>query len=186
MTRLALLIALSVAALAQTPVARVLIVDVRANAGSVLSAPAVIDRNEAAAIDNCLAYVDAQSEHLRSAADFAQRIRSTPGTRDGLFWPLNAAGEESPLGPKFAAAAVAEQGPGRARPLFGYYFRVLAGQGLLAFPAEYRVSGARSFLVNHLGEVYAKDLGPETRRSALGMTELAPDRTWTKVASATD
>jgi hypothetical protein len=172
-----------------------------------------IDRNELNAIDMCVGYVDAQRTYFWSArrADghfaFADKIRSAPGRRDGLYWPLEAGDEESPMGPKFARAAAAELHPADARPLFGYYFKILAAQGaeaeggarnyrvdgrlvagfaLVAWPAEYGVTGVRVFQVNHRGEVYAKDLGSGTGRLAETMTAFAPDQTWTKVASAMD
>jgi hypothetical protein len=170
-----------------------------------------IDRNESNAVDACLSYVDAQFTYFWSAHRpdgqfaFAEKIRSASGMRDGLYWPLDAAGEESPMGPKFAGAAAAELNPGEAHPLFGYYFKVLWAQGpqafggardyrvggrliagfaLVAWPAEYGVTGVRTFQVNQRGEVYAKDLG--AGRSAATMTSFAPDRTWAKVASARD
>ena len=171
-----------------------------------------IVRNESAAVDMCLSYLDAQLAYFRSAPRtdgqlaFAEKIRSTAGMRDGLYWHLEGAGEESPLGPRFAAAAAAELDPVAARPLFGYYFKVLVAQGpdaaggardyrvggrltngfaLVAWPAEYGVTGVRTFQVNHLGDVYAKDLGSDTSRTAT-MTTFALDRTWVKVASAVD
>ena len=170
-----------------------------------------IDRNEAAMIDICFSYVDAQLMYFKSTrgADghfaFAEKIRSTPGLRDGLYWPLDADGDESPMGPKFAVAAATELNPADTHPLFGYYFKILVAQGrdavggardyhvdgrliagfaLVAWPAEYGVTGMRAFLVNHRGEVYAKDMGPGVGRAATAMTAFAPDRTWTKVAAA--
>jgi hypothetical protein len=127
--------------------------------------------------------------------------------RDGLYWDADVAGEESPVGPKFAAAAAAELQPGEARPIFGYYVKIMLAQGsealggardyrldgrlitgfaLIAWPAEYGVTGLRSFQVNQLGEIYSKDLGPDTHRVALSLTAFAPDRTWTKAASGTN
>jgi hypothetical protein len=170
-----------------------------------------IDRNEAAISDICLSYVDAQWMYIRSTHGgdgyfaFATKIRSTPGLQDGLYWPLEADGEESAMGPKFAVAAATELDPAAAHPFFGYYFKILVAQGpeavggardyrvdgrliagfaLLAWPAEYGVTGVRSFQVNHRGKVYAKDLG--AGRAAAAITVFDPDRTWTKVASATD
>jgi hypothetical protein len=171
------------------------------------------NRNESAAIDMCLGYVDAQVAYFRSVRRddgylaFAAKILSSPGMHDGLYWDPREAGDESPIGPKFAAAAAAELDPSETRPLFGYYFKILSAQGpeavggardyhvdgrliagfaLVAWPAEYGVTGFRTFQVNHLGEVYARDSGPDTGRATLAMTAFAPDRTWTKVASAAD
>jgi hypothetical protein len=165
--------------------------------------------NEAAVTDICASYVEAQLIYFRSDHDgdgfpaFAQKIRSTHNRRDGLYWAPKFSEDESPMGPKFAAAAVTEEQPrGESRPYFGYYFKILLGQGpeapggardyrvngrlltgfaLVAWPAEYGVSGVHSFLVNHFGDVYTKDLGSGTRRIASGMSAFAPDRSWTKV-----
>ena len=172
-----------------------------------------IERNESGAVDICLNYVDAQLAYFRSTprADghpaYAEKIRSASGMRDGLYWPPGASGEESPMGPKFAAAAAAELDPAEAQPLFGYYFKILMAQGatavggardyrvggrlvagfaLVAWPAEYGVTGVRVFQVNHHGEVFAKNLGSGTSRDAAAMAAFAPDGTWTKVACAAD
>ncbi len=172
-----------------------------------------VARNEAAIIDLCRSYVEAQLIYSQADHDadrgraFAQKIRSAAGRRDGLYWPLDADGDESPIGPNFAAAAAAEQPAEDARPFFGYFFKVLLSQGaeapggareyrvegrltrgfaLVAWPANYGLSGVRSFLVSHLGDVYAKDMGPETQRVARDMPAFAPDRSWFKVASNDD
>src|SRR3954447_16888225 len=106
-----------------------------------------IDRNEAAIVDICFSYVDAQLTYFRSThrADghfaFAEKIRSTPGLQDGLYWPLNADGDESPMGPKFAVAAATELNSADAHPFFGYYFKILMAQGPEA------VGGARDYRV---------------------------------------
>lgn len=170
--------------------------------------------NEAALPSVCARYVDAQMTYFRSRHNgggvpaYAQKIRSTPGRRDGLFWALDSSGDESPVGPRFAAAAAAEDRlPGAARPYFGYFFKILFSQGpaaaggardyrvdgrlitgfaLVAWPAEYGVSGVRSFIVNHSGDVYAKDLGPDTQRVAPGMSAFDPDRTWMKIVAGSD
>lgn len=224
--RLACVFAVCAAASAQSaPGARVVLVVDRSGAPvntawrSVHKPPASsprareIDRNESAVIDICLSYVDAQLTYFRSVprADghpaYADKIRSAAGMRDGLYWPLEDGDGESPMGPKFAAAAVTELEPGEAIPRFGYYFKILVSQGseavggvqdyrvsgrmvagfaLIAWPAEYGVTGVRAFQVNHRGDVYAKDLGPDVGRAAAGMSAFAPDRTWTKVASAID
>ena len=134
---------------------------------------------------------------------FASKIRSTPGKRDGLFWTGEGEEDESPLGPGFAAAAYEEQEPGeQARPLFGYYLKVLTAQGadanggeldyvtdaglrkgfaLIVWPAEYGVGGIRSFMINQLGYVYQKDLGPETAHVAESMAVFNPDASWRRL-----
>src|SRR5262245_52831206 len=157
-----------------------------------------IGRNELDAIQTLLAYVDAQNEYAEKdrgegSGVYAQRIASTTGKKDGLYWP----GDDSPLG-EFAAQASAEgykagQGP---IPYHGYYFRILTQQGsnapggelnyvvkgkmiggfaLLAWPAEYGNSGVMTFLVNHNGVVYQKDLGDSTSALVKRIMQFNPD-----------
>ncbi len=173
-----------------------------------------IHENEAAVVNVCTSYVEAQMIYFRSNVSgdgflaFAQRIRSPPGKRDGLYWGNDSGEDESPSGPGLAAAAITEDAPAaELRPFFGYYFKILPSQGpeapggardyrvdgrlitgfaLVAWPAEYWVSGVHSFMVDHLGDVYAKDLGPDTQRIAAGMTAFAPDRSWTKVVAGSE
>ena len=169
-----------------------------------------IGRNELDAIQTCLAYVDAQNEYAdkdrgEGAGVYAQRIVSTPGKKDGLFWRDDA--DPSPLG-ALAAQASAEgykAGEGGPTPYHGYYFRILKGQGsdapggvlnyvvkgkmiggfaMIAWPAEYGNSGVMTFLVNHAGTVYQKDLGTRTDFVAKRLTLFDPDRTWKKVDAA--
>jgi hypothetical protein len=169
-----------------------------------------IGRNELDAIQTCLAYVDAQNEyavkdHGDGIGAYAQRIVSSSGKKDGLFWRDDA--DPSPLG-ELAAQASAEgydvNGSG-STPYHGYYFRVLKGQGsdapggalyyvvrgrmiggfgLIAYPAEYGNSGVMTFLVNHAGTVYQKDLGKRTDSVAKRLTLFDPDQTWKKVDAA--
>jgi Protein of unknown function (DUF2950) len=169
-----------------------------------------IGRNELDTIQTCLAYVDAQNEYAdkdRTGAGpgvYAQRIVSDPGTKDGLYWPNTQGTGESPLG-KFIAEATAQGyrvGGGRT-PYHGYYYKILTKQGpaasggaldyivdgkmiggfaLVAYPAEYRNSGVMTFIVNHAGSVYQKDLGPHTATRAERMTSFDPDKTWRKVS----
>jgi hypothetical protein len=169
-----------------------------------------IGRNELSAIQACLAYVDAQQEYAErdvgGSGVYAQRIVSRPGRKDGLYWPAQSSDDESPLG-EFAASAAAEgyrAGQQRA-PYHGYYYKVLTRQGpnasggaldyivrgrmiggfgLVAYPAEYRNSGVMTFVVNHQGNVFEKDLGPNTARIAAGMTAFNPDNTWRPVTDA--
>jgi DUF2950 family protein len=169
-----------------------------------------IGRNELDAIETCLAYVDAQQEYAeRGVAGngvYAQRIVSRPGKKDGLYWPAQSSADESPLGELAASAAAEGYRAGQQRaPYHGYYYKVLTRQGpnapggaldyvvrgnmiggfaLVAYPAEYRNSGVMTFLVNHQGNVYEKDLGPDTARIAAGMTAFNPDSTWRRVADA--
>jgi hypothetical protein len=169
-----------------------------------------IGRNELSAIQACLAYVDAQQEYAERGVGgsgvYAQRIVSRPGRKDGLYWPAQSSDDESPLG-EFAASAAAEgyrAGQQRA-PYHGYYYKILTRQGpnasggaldyivrgrmiggfgLVAYPAEYRNSGVMTFVVNHQGNVFEKDLGPNTARIAAGMTAFNPDNTWRPVTDA--
>ena len=165
-----------------------------------------IGRNELDAIQTALAYVDAQNEYAdkdrgEGAGVYAQRIVSSPGKKDGLFWRDDS--DPSPLG-ALAAQASAEgykAGEGMT-PYHGYYFRILKGQGpdapggalnyvvkgkmiggfgLIAWPAEYGNSGVMTFLVNHNGVVYQKDLGARTGFVAERTTLFDPDQTWKKV-----
>jgi Protein of unknown function (DUF2950) len=163
-----------------------------------------IGRNELDAIQTSLAFVDAQNEYAEKdrgegAGVYAQRIVSSKGKKDGLYWP----GDDSPLG-EIAAQASAEGykvGEGRI-PYHGYYYRILTQQGpnapggalsyvvkgkmiggfaLLAYPAEYGNSGVMTFLVNHNGVVYQKDLGDYTMKLVNRMNWFDPDQTWKKV-----
>jgi hypothetical protein len=165
-----------------------------------------IGRNELDAIQTCLAFVDAENEYAdkdrgEGVGVYAQRIVSTPGKKDGLFWRDDS--DPSPLG-ALAAEASAEgyrTGEGPA-PYHGYYFRVLKGQGsdapggafnyvvkgkmiggfaLIAYPAEYGNSGVMTFVVNHAGTVYQKDLGARTDSIAKRIYLFDPDQTWKKV-----
>jgi len=169
-----------------------------------------VGRNELAAIQAILAYVDAQHEYAEKGVGgngvYAQRIVSRPGTKDGLYWPAQTGEDDSPLG-EFAASAAAEgYRAGQQRiPYHGYYYKVLTRQGpnasggaldyvvrgkmiggfaLVAYPAQYDNSGIMTFLVNHQGTIYEKDLGPQTAAIAGGMTAFNPDNTWQRVSEA--
>lgn len=164
-----------------------------------------IGRNELDAIQACLAYVDAQNEyadkdHGGGAGAYAQHIVSQPGKQDGLYWPRKTGEEESPLGSLVAAATSEGYKVGGARaPFHGYYFKILTRQGsnapggaldyvvngkmiggfaLVAYPAEYGNSGVMTFLVNHAGAVFQKDLGSDTPQLAGRITSFNPDQTW--------
>jgi hypothetical protein len=167
-----------------------------------------IGRNESDAIQASLAYVDAQREYYQRNPEggplhYAQRIASSPGKRDGLYWETEEDQRPSPLGPAFARArAEGYELKGRGDPFHGYYYRVLTAQGpdapggaydyvvrgkmiggcaLVASPAEYGVSGVMTFLVNHDGVVFQKDLGPNTAAVAKGMKTFNPDASWKRV-----
>ena len=156
-----------------------------------------IGRNELAVIQTALAYYDAQKEYASKdrngdgMLEYAQKVVSTEGQKDGLYWP----GEEdvSPLGPLLAEGVV----PGE--PYHGYRYRILTAQGshasggarsyilgkrmsggfgLVAWPAAYGETGVMTFIVNHDGVVYEKDLGDDTENAVAGITTFDPDDTW--------
>jgi hypothetical protein len=167
-----------------------------------------IGRNELDAIQTCLAFVDAEDEYAEQdrgdgAGVYAQRIVSSSGKKDGLYWPSD--NHDSPLG-ELAADASAEgyTAGGEPRPYHGYYYRILTQQGasapggamsyivkgkmiggfaLIAWPAEYGNSGVMTFIVSHSGDVYEKNLGENSAERAQSMTSFDPDRTWMKVRS---
>lgn len=169
-----------------------------------------IGRNELNAIQTSLAYVDAQHEYAEKGIGgngvYAQRVVSQPGKKDGLYWPAQSGEDESPLGDLAAAASAAGYRAGQQRaPYHGYYYKILTRQGsnapggaidyiargkmiggfaLVAYPAEYKNSGVMTFLVNHQGVIYEKDLGPNTAAIASGMTTFDPDKTWQRVSDA--
>jgi hypothetical protein len=161
-----------------------------------------IGRNELAAMQVMLAYVDAQREYAARDWDgdgvksYAMKGLSSRGKRDGLYWASLPGEPESPLGPAFADAR-----PGQ--PYHGYAFRILTAQGpsasggaksfvrngrmtegfaLIAWPAKYDYTGVMTFIVNQDGVVYEKDLGPNTAAVAAAIKTFNPDSTWQKVA----
>ncbi len=170
-----------------------------------------IGKNELAVLQVMRAYVDAQREYASRDRDgddvleYAQRIPSSPGQTDGLYWDPELNGEISPLGP-FVAEAQGEGyfaggfAPSTApEPFHGYFFKILKRQGkhapggkynyivnsnmiggfaLVAWPAEYRESGVMTFIVNQQGRVYQKDLGAATSKIARKMTAYDPDDSW--------
>lgn len=181
--------------------------DTKAGAEEILNRR--IGRNELTVIEVCRAYVAAQREYAAKnlgpggSADYAQHFTSTIGERDGLYWPVKAGEEESPLGPLIARARAAGYRPGtphlKPRPYYGYYFRILTQQGqnapggarnyivndhmtggfaLIAYPATYADSGIMTFIVNQDGIVFQKNLGPDTASIARQITQYDPDATW--------
>ncbi|WP_306532542.1 DUF2950 domain-containing protein [Geobacter sp.] len=165
-----------------------------------------IGRNELHVIDVINAYVDAQLEYAGKdcrgggKVEFAQRLISSEGERDGLYWEAKEGEPPSPLGPLMARAAT--EGYGNLSPFHGYYFKILRGQGkhavggayqyvvkdkmilgfaLVAYPAEYGNSGVMTFMVNQAGTVYEKNLGRNTRRLAETMELFDPDKSWRPV-----
>lgn len=171
-----------------------------------------VGMDELGAIDVCNAYVDAQREYAGQdrlgdgVLTYAQLLRSTPGTHDGLFWPTNSGAELSPLGPLIAQARVegyqrtARMLNDEQAPYHGYYFKILTRQGkhapggkydyiingrmiagfaLVAWPAEWGNTGVMTFIVNQQGRVFQKNLGPRTAKIARAIVTYDPDDTWT-------
>jgi len=168
----------------------------------------IVGAHELAAIDLARHFVAAQAEYASEDRDgdqvleYAQRITSTPGQQDGLYW-ASKDGDASPFGP-FVSDAGDYYAKGRQRgdPFKGYYFKVLkrqgshppggaydyvingnmiAGYALVAWPADYGVSGVMSFVVNQQGKVFQKNLGPKTSAIAAALTRYDPDTSWTEV-----
>jgi hypothetical protein len=170
-----------------------------------------IGRNELGTLQAMRAYVDAQREYASSDHDgdeileFAQRLVSSPGKQDGLYWPPDDDGQLSPLGPLVAFAQeegyeLRDSDEVDRGPYHGYYFKILKGQGkhalggkynyvingnmiagfaMVAWPAEYGGSGVMTFVVNQRGRVYQKDLGSATAKIVRKMNAYDPDSTWT-------
>lgn len=167
-----------------------------------------VGRNELYTIQVMQEYVDAQREYARlkkntdGVAEYAQRLRSTPGKRDGLYWETQDADAESPLGPLLASASREGYRPGTSatpEPFHGYIYKLLTAAGpnapggarsyikdgkltggfaLLAYPVRYGSSGVTTFIVNNQGVVFEKDLGPRTAEIAGGIKAYDPDDTW--------
>ena len=160
-----------------------------------------IGRNELAAVQSALAYHDAQMDYASvdrdgdGALEYAQKIFSTAGKHDGLYWADDDSGQISPLGPEFGKTIAGE-------PWHGYRFRILLGQGpsapggaysyligdkmsrgfaLIAWPAKYGETGVMSFMISHEGQVFEKDLGPGSEKLAQAMKRFDPDDSWTEV-----
>ena len=168
-----------------------------------------IGENELDTIQTCLAIVDAQREYAASDRDgdgllaYAQKFYSTRGKTDGLYWEVRPGEKPSPMGPLVAKAQGEGYVPGdKPAPYNGYFYRILNAQGksarggaysylvkgkmvggfaVVAYPATYAVSGVKTFIVNHEGVVYEKDLGPKTVKLAKSMKTYNPDKTWEKV-----
>ncbi len=166
-----------------------------------------VGRNELDAIQICRGYVEAQHEYAlvkregSGVNQYAQRIISTPGKQDGLFWKNADGTSGGPIGEEVGRAI--EKGYSQSDPFHGYYFKILKGQGpaaplgqldfvvkgamiggfaLIAAPSQYRITGVKTFMVSHDGVVYEKDLGPNTLELAKKIELFNPDRTWTPVS----
>ena len=164
-----------------------------------------VGANELNAIEICRGFVDAQHEYAMEKHDgskvnqYAQRVISTPGKHDGLAWQNQDGTWEGPVGEEVARALQEGYSAQGGKPYYGYYFKVLKGQGpaapmgemdfmvggamiggfaLAAAPAEYRVTGVMTFIVGPDGVVYEKDLGPDTLKTFQSMDKYNPDKTW--------
>jgi len=170
-----------------------------------------IGRNELKVMEILQAYTDAQREYTSKDRDddgvleYARKIASEKGRRDGLYWEMEEGKEESPFGPLVAAAAKTgyrvKEGPrGASRtPYYGYFYKIMEGQGpnakggaygyvvkenmilgfgMLAYPAEYGTSGIMSFMVNQEGVIHEKDLGENTSEIVETIKLYDPDQSW--------
>ena len=169
-----------------------------------------IGQNELYTINVLQAIVDAQRDYTSEDRNgdgvlaYAQKFASSPGKRDGLYWPAKAGDTPSPLGNLIADAAgqgysKSEKGP---TPFHGYYYRMLKGQGknaasgaldyvvhgraiggfaVVAYPARYANSGIMTFIVNQDGTVYQADLGKDTQAKGSAMRYFDPSKGWSEV-----
>ncbi len=164
-----------------------------------------IGRNERAAIDICNTYVKAQlvyitKNHGKSdVKEYARKLVSSPGQKDGLYWNSSINGDKSPLDPLLRDQHDYFAGKEKDEPVWGYYYRIITRQGenapggkaeyvinnnmvagfaLVAHPADYGSSGIMTFMVNHDGQVFQKDLGEDTLKSVKAIAEYNPDETW--------
>ncbi len=174
-----------------------------------------IGENELSTIETCLAIVDAQREYAMMDIDgdgvpeYAEKLMSDPGKKNGLYWESKEGEAPSPIGPVLAEARKegysGKNATGSGLPYHGYYYRALKAQGknaeggayeyvirgkmiggfaLVAYPAIYGNSGVMTFIVNHDGIVYQKNLGKDTAKYADAMKQFDPDKTWKKVEAA--
>jgi hypothetical protein len=172
-----------------------------------------IGKDEVTAIGVCQTYVVAQREYASEDRDgsgvvkYAQKLRSSPGAKDGLYWHASPDEDQSPLGPLVAEARAEGYGhktaEGEPQPFQGYRFRILTAQGpaapggaydyvingnmvagfaLVAYPAHWGASGVMTFIVNQSGKVYECNYGPESAELAEAITAFNPDAGWTPVA----
>lgn len=138
-----------------------------------------IGRNELAAIEALHAYVDAQQSYFAMNQKYAQKIVSSDGKKDGLYWPVSPGEAPSPLGPAFSP-----QEPGTG--YHGYRFRILpdksSGFAMVAWPVSYGQTGVMSFVINQDDKVYQSDLGSDSDQKARALSTYSPDKSWQPVA----
>ncbi|MDD1976072.1 DUF2950 domain-containing protein [Pseudomonas tussilaginis] len=165
-----------------------------------------IGRNELATIQGVRAYHDAQMDYAEvdrngdGVLEYAQKILSSDGQFDGLYWPEEEGVEESPLGPLFGDAAIGDD-------WHGYHYRILTAQGpsapggaydykidermtrgfaVIAWPTKYGETGVMSFMISHDGEVFEKDLGRDSTKKAASIMRFDPDSSWSEVKDEGD
>ncbi|PTR01769.1 Protein of unknown function (DUF2950) [Paraburkholderia sp. GV068] len=164
-----------------------------------------IGRNELAVIQTMLAIYDAQHDYALTDHDgdgllsYASKLASSPGKQDGLYWPTQANTPASPLGPAFIQARARQSADAGYH---GYQYRLLTSQGphapggaydylahgklyggfaVIAWPVRYGDTGIKSFMVSHAGQVYERDLGPDSAAKAKAMTSFDPGPGWAEV-----
>jgi len=167
-----------------------------------------IGKNELNAIDMCHAYIEGQIQYSSIDRDgdevleYAQKILSTEGKKDGLFWESKEGEELSPFGPLVADASNYLEGHEPGDPFKGYYYKIITRQGAnapgkrydyiingnmiagfatIAFPADYGNSGIMTFMCSHQGKVYQKNFGEDSDLIAAGIDEYNPDDSWSEV-----
>ena len=165
-----------------------------------------IGRNELLTIDACSELADAQQMYLAvsASAAFAQRIISSPGKQDGLYWPASDKQNESPLASLSGLpnSSLASFSPDQPLVIDGYTLRILTAQGddapggpmsyivngkmtggfaILATPVEYAETGIMTFMTGVNGVVYERDLGPDTAKVAASIQEFDPTGDWSPV-----
>jgi hypothetical protein len=166
-----------------------------------------IGENELATIETIHNFVIAQ--HIYASEDrtgsgiyeYAQKLISSPGKRDGLYWQAGPGDEDSPAGPLIETAAFGKAKRGEG--YFGYHYRILTGQGdnvlggkqsyivnghmtagfaVIAWPVKYRETGVQTFIANGMSVIYQRDLGPETEKKAAAIKTFNPDNNWSVVS----
>ena len=149
-----------------------------------------IGRNEMEALQVCNALLDAEKDYFADAKQYTTKFVSTAGSHDGLYW-TDTASAKSPIGPYLAHAGIdSSAGAASEKPYHGYYYRIVSSPGadsktgafsIVAFPADYRMSGVMTFTVDQNGVAYEKDLGSSTDHAAKAISSLNPHDSWKKV-----
>ena len=164
----------------------------------------LIGHNELAAMSACAAYMGAQKDYIRSDRDgdrvleYAQRIVSTPGSKDGLYWEPKSQADISPLegalsrrhsrgarkrrSPMRAMCSASSRRKGPAAPGGAYNYvingNMIGGHALIAYPVKWGETGVMTFMCSHHGDVFEKNLGRFTTRAATRIDSYNPDKSW--------